>query len=146
MLTPTGGLSCHNKYLHQKTSSTEDTARMSDYFGTLGGRVTVAKLNETLGNLNEDELAMLAGWGLAIKRKEGWRQCSCVAATNSSMSARWLDEASPGEAASLAGEPVSEAVPGWCEVDCIAVSLFTNRVMAISIIFCEVQMHCKLLN
>ena len=124
---------------------------MSDYFGTLGGRVTVAKLNETLGNLNEDELAMLAGWGLAIKRKEGWRQCSCVAATNSSMSARWLEEASPGQAASLAGEPVSEAVPGWCEVlihivkhcttvpgwcevDSIAVSLFTNREMAIYII------------
>lgn len=89
---------------------------MADFFATLGGRVTIGMLNETLGNLDEEERAMLAGWGLAIHRKEGWRDCSCVAATNSSMSARWLEEASPGSAASLAGEPVSEAVPGWCEV------------------------------
>ena len=100
------------------TSSTEDAARMADFFGTLGGRVTIGMLNETLGKLNEEERGMLAGWGLAIQRKEGWRDCSCVAATNTSMSARWLEAAgvSPGSAESLAGEAVSEAVPGWCEV------------------------------
>jgi len=98
------------------SNSKEDAAKMADFYGTLGGRVTIRMLNETLGNLDEEERAMMAGWGLAIHRKEGWRDCSCVAATNSSMSARWLEEASPGLAASLAGEPVSEAVPGWCEV------------------------------
>ena len=102
--------------MHRETSSKEDAAKMADFYGTLGGRVTIGMLNETLGNLDEEERAMMAGWGLAIHRKEGWRDCSCVAATNSSMSARWLEEASTGLAASLAGEPVSEAVPGWCEV------------------------------
>ena len=97
------------------TSSTEDAARMADFFGTLGGRVTIGMLNETLGKLNEEERGMLAGWGLAIQRKEGWRDCSCVAATNTSMSARWL-EAAGVSSESLAGEAVSEAVPGWCEV------------------------------
>ena len=112
------------------TSRTEDAARMADFFGTLGGRVTIGMLNETLGHLNEEERAMLAGWGLAIQRKEGWRDCSCVAATNTSMSARWLEEAagvSPAPAASLAGEAVSEAVPGWCEVQ-IHFKLLSQRL------------------
>ena len=38
---------------------------MADFFATLGGRVTIGMLNETLGNLDEEERTMLAGWGLA---------------------------------------------------------------------------------
>ena len=68
-------------------------------------------MNETLGNLSEDEREMMAGWGLDVKRKEGWRDCSCVEATNTPMSARWLEQDE-----NLEAEPVSEAMPGWCEV------------------------------
>ena len=70
----------------------------------------VGMLNETLVNLSEDEREMMAGWGLDVKRKEGWRDCSCVEATNTPKSARWLEQEN------LKAEPVSEAMPGWCEV------------------------------
>ena len=72
----------------------------------------VGMLNETLVNLSEDEREMMAGWGLDVKRKEGWRDCSCVEATNTPMSARWLEQVPEN----LKAEPVSEAMPGWCEV------------------------------
>ena len=110
-----------NKY---SISSKETIAEMEKYFATVGGRATVfsfffflkhlfkvGMLNETLGNLSEDEREMMAGWGLDVKRKEGWRDCSCVEATNTSMSARWLEQDE-----NLEAEPVSEAMPGWCEV------------------------------
>jgi len=100
------------------TNSTEVPSDMADYFGTLGKRVTVDKLRAALGKLSEKDREKFVSWGLDLKRREGWRDCSCVAETNSSMSARWVEEgsASSGFAATLVEEPVSEAVPGWCEV------------------------------
>ena len=72
-------------------SSTEVPSDMADYFGTLGGRVTVDKLRAALGKLSEKDREKFVSWGLDLKRREGWRDCSCVAETNSSMSARWIE-------------------------------------------------------
>ena len=77
-------------------SSTEVPSDMADYFGTLGGRVTVDKLRAALGKLSEKDREKFVSWGLDLKRREGWRDCSCVAETNSSMSARWIEDSELG--------------------------------------------------
>ena len=86
---------------------------MASYMRRLGSSISVEDLRERLQNMEEKDREMMAGWGMNIKRKEGWQNCDCVAAQKSLAS--YGEDLTPRVSAELS-EVYTEAPPGWCEV------------------------------
>jgi len=97
----------------QVKSNSSEATEMASYMRRLGSSISVEDLRERLQNMEENDREMMAGWGMNIKRKEGWQNCDCVAAQKSLAS--YGEDLAPRVTAELS-EVYTEATPGWCEV------------------------------